>query len=117
MDWLVATGKSTQAFVIDQAPDVARQMIEWEIWKSWFWLVPCALLALLGLLIFVLSLTSAMGKNGNNDDCGVAFFSCVGFLLFFLLAVYQGTRIVKCHVAPKVFILEEAVDMAKCRQR
>lgn len=110
--WLADTAKSTEAFVLEQAPDVARQIVAWGLWSSVFWLSVCVPFVMVGL--WLLAKAFRTFKNGD-PDCDAFTLIVVGVILCFPIVgvIDNAAQIVKIKVAPKVYLIEAAARMLK----
>jgi hypothetical protein len=99
---LITLLKSTKDFVVEQAPDIARQILAWELYTSMVWAAICVL----AIVLCVFSMC-------NSDDEGViggGFFVTLVSLICFGI---QISDIIKVKVAPKIFLLDYLMGIVK----
>lgn len=112
--WLVDTAKSTETFVVAQAPDVARQIIAWGFWNAVFGLSVCALFVAAGTVMFVRGMRAGKSAEWREGlyimalviGAVVALAASPGLFIF-------GHDIIKITIAPKVYLIQEARQMLK----
>lgn len=104
-------GESAVDFIIQQAPDVAQQIVAWYFWEnvitSICFFIPLALILFFGVKVF---------RNSDFDDgTGFSKFmsSFVMVTAFFILGGYSSFKAkeaIKAHVAPKLVLIEYIRD-------
>lgn len=105
--------KSGGQFVLEQAPDVARQFIAYHTIRNWLGVVG----GLVGLwLLYSVGKVLAKAVDEDMDKYMPKIIGCgfVGLLLVFeaLTCIEPALKVT---LAPKVFLLESAVAIAKGR--
>ena len=146
VSWLVDTAKSTETFVLEQAPDVARQMVAWGLWGSIAYIlmglgVVAALLGVAacgyrhheGLKAKYEAAVAACDRRARYsdtifidatkgevvckpDDCWCLSYilpSIAAFIILVPTLLANVPTIVKCTVAPKVYLIEQAAKLVK----
>ncbi|MEM1225923.1 MAG: hypothetical protein AAGJ40_09500 [Planctomycetota bacterium] len=109
-----AADKASGVFV-EQAPEVAREYLDWYFWHSIFF----AGVGMLGLLagVYIYPLLRYLSRNAEADSRTVA--SVFGFFASFIaIAVFAGmtvssfSSIVKVTAAPRVVLLEKVAELS-----
>lgn len=106
MDYIGSIAKDADAFARAQLPDVAREIVAWELWSGVFLLVP-AIVAVWLATFFSRKGMAVMKKNSSNADpfpwfMGAAVLAVVGAAG----TVTSGTSVIKAVVAPRLVILD-----------
>ena len=103
---------STGNFVVDQAPDVVKQLLMYKTFEQSAYL--------LGFLLLGTLLLSASVKFWNNsvkEDDGVYvpmfLISAVGGVISSSLAFATALDLAKILLAPKIFLIEYAANLIK----
>lgn len=134
--WLADTAKSTETFVLEQAPDVARQMVAWGFWSACTYLILWLALAA-ALLTWVAIMWPQYRRIKTAHDAaveksyemaqerprtpmfievfGIVRWVALGFGVLIVMAASTTNlpTIIKCTVAPKVYLIEEAAKMLR----
>jgi hypothetical protein len=115
--------KSSVDFVTEQAPDVVRQFITWKLAESITWACIWTFITL--CFFYFANKCRLMQKHGARDDAGSGWstsftgafwkwaFTTIGLFVFILNVGSYARDIVKISVAPKVYIIEYVVDLAR----
>ena len=116
---LIVTVKDAKNFAVDQAPDIAKEMISEEkvVQSVSLAMGSFTLLASLGLGLF--ALLGPDPKNWNDFSvlalgrCSSGLFCIIG-LLFSTHTVYESSiKLLRLKVAPKVFLLNKLSRLVK----
>lgn len=106
---------SSKNLVVEQSPEIVRQWIKWGFWEDIGWVIFCAV-----LLVFVFPMLKWCRRNREEifDGPGFmithiligvyAFFSFLGFLS-------NAIELVQISVAPKVWLIEHVISLAKSK--
>ena len=100
-----------KAFALEQAPDVCRQMIQWEMFCSL--VAGAALIVLVGILVLVAPKVARIEKEKTGDPVGTWLVSVVCALFTIVLSVDGIVSATKAAIAPKLFLLEKITAMLK----
>lgn len=110
---LIKIIKSTQSFVADQAPDVARQMLLRGAFDAWMYLG----LGLLffGIVVVILFLVYREYKKSDDiyDIRGGSILALMLLIVTVVLACSNVSTLYKIKYAPKVYLLEELSDLVR----
>lgn len=123
-------GKDVASFFIEQAPDVAKQFVEWKAMTATIGLIEnlVILLFFAGLIIWSVSMGRKCNKCDSTEpartkrECADNIFAITGVIvgfgliplgLCFCFAIENITTIAKCKVAPKVVLLQGISNIAK----
>lgn len=103
-------------FVKQQAPEVVKEFIRWQIAEACVWILSFSGLA--GVMFYFarqLKLSAANGSSSYRGDktAGKWVMRIVASLMLIITLGVNGMHIAKCVVAPRVFIIEYVVDMVK----
>lgn len=114
--WLVGVLKDTKDFALDQAPEIAHQII-------WLGIATNIALALLGLSLFIVAfwwfkcaLHEANKEYHKQEEAFIAFAGVGSMVLFGiaialeLVGIYE---LLKALLAPKIFLLEYVAGLVK----
>jgi hypothetical protein len=109
LDWLLQTAKSAEAFVVDQSPEVARQIIALGYWKSLMGIGLGLLMVLVGIILLILWWIRYVNRESEYDD-GPLGWLMAGIIT--TLSGIVGTAInlddyIAVRVAPKVYLIDE----------
>lgn len=109
MDYIGSVAKDADAFARAQLPDVAREIIAWELWRSVFLLAPAIAALWLAMLFF------RKGKAViKSDDPFAWFFIAVVLAVFGTAgAITSGASAIKAVVAPRLVILDYVKEVMK----
>jgi hypothetical protein len=113
MDYIGSVAKDADAFARAQLPDVAREIVAWELWSGVFLLVPAVVAVWLATFFYRKGM--AVVKKNSRDADPFAWFliatilACVGAAG----TVTSGTSVVKATVAPRLVILDYVKGVMK----
>jgi len=106
--------RSAKNFVLDQAPDVLKQIIQWNIAEAMVWLFFGVAFLVFSIWCFRIFRREAAkdspddGVQGGSIVMGIISLAVgTGFFISNLL------DILKCYVAPKVFLIEYFANLMK----
>jgi hypothetical protein len=116
--------KKSVDFVVEQAPDVVRQFLLWQMVASIIWAVIYCLIALCFLVGAWRWNKWAKDANSSCPHYDLAssqtwgyiwkwMFVGIAAMFIFMGVASQSFTIAKIAVAPKVYIIEYVVDLAK----
>lgn len=114
---LLGTLTSTKDFILDQAPDVVRQLLLWELWSSIFF-------GSIFLLVLIFSAILIYKMHYVANETGVSYSKQESAFTFMLVggaslltgvvgACFQSYDIIKVLVAPKIFLIEYLTNLLK----
>jgi hypothetical protein len=115
MDWLKTSAEKGGAFLAEQAPLYAQEVVALEFWSS----VVCGVLFLLASALSALvlyALTQAKAKNCDEEGARFACCAAAAVLTLFLLFLGVGPCVycaVKAKVAPRMVIIEHVRGLSK----
>lgn len=107
-------------FTMEQAPLVVKEFLRWQVARSIFLLLIWA-----GITTIPFYVSRRILKYRNDDSqshtqtdkefltCAKWAFGLIASLILFLNVGYNGMRITKVCVAPRVFLIEYVVDSLK----
>lgn len=98
------TAKSTEAFVLEQAPDVARQIIAWGTAQAWMGIIAGGVILLLATLALV---SAYIDWEDHNDPIIRWLLGGIGVPVGLLMAGINVATLVKINTAPKLYLLEQ----------
>lgn len=109
-----ATASSAKDFVLAELPDVAKQLLLWELWQAVVYLTVLGVLPIVAL-VFLWRWANKYRKKEdtsteNKEACaGVTFGVTIVIAVVSSIALVTNIlTIVKVLVAPKLFLLEYA---------
>lgn len=113
--WVRGFDTDPAKFLQDRAqlPDVAREIVAWELWRGVFLLVPAVVAVWLATFFYRKGM--AVVKKNSRDADPFAWFliatilACVGAAG----TVMNGTSVVKAVVAPRLVILDYVKGVVK----
>ena len=118
---LVSRLESTEAFVVEQAPEICKQMLYKEIGGSTFDAVfnfACATALL--VIAFLCCYFAYTCTLRNNDISGIQIVSCIVALIsgiaslcFFYDSIYYAKYAYFTKKCPKLFLLREFASLVK----
>lgn len=113
----IETGmREGKAFALDQAPEVAREMIAWGIWSNTLGIVGCTFVAVVCIVWLKVSVPRCVREwQEPSESSGFwAVFGIVGgivaaiLILASVIGVGNGvTSLIKASVAPRLYIIEQ----------
>lgn len=110
--------KNTKDFVVEQAPDVVRQLVQWKIYENTL----CILFAGGFIAMCVWALLKLKAKveakdsryDWNDPECGMpAIMLIIGGLTLTVWLCDSAFELVKVGFAPKIFLLEYLAKLVK----
>ena len=104
-EFLLSTLKETKQFVVDQAPDVVRQMPAYATWDAKLGIyigIGCVVAA---ILFFFLSISDDSYPGGRAIICGILSTILIIVGPFAICCNYSMLK--KIEIAPKVFIMDQ----------
>jgi hypothetical protein len=113
---LYANLTQAKGFVLDQAPDFLRQVINWQIAQGVLSIIAAAVAV--GVFIYVfrwLRKNIDSEKAGGDGTASVMFaiFGGAGALCACIFAMVQVFQAVKALVTPKLFLVEYLTQLVK----
>jgi len=105
MDYIGSVAKDADAFARAQLPDVAREIVAWELWSGVVYGMICVAI----LAACVRAFRKAMWLVNNSRDCYEIpmFIISVGLGVFAFVGLVVNTQsIVKATVAPRLVVLD-----------
>jgi hypothetical protein len=98
-------------FAVEQIPDVIHQLLMWKFVHSLF--LFCVFLSLLVFcIVFTYKLFTAKKGSGMEEAQPLVIFTIVGSLVS-VAGLLASLTWIKIWVAPKLYLLEYAVDLAR----
>lgn len=112
IEFLLQTMKETKSFAIEQAPEVAREMLAYGIWDANADLFFCMAFLLAAIPLFL------MWRHGlKNDSEGLMCLGCMGTIVCLLFGLVAGrcgyANLKKIELEPKVYIIEKLINDRK----
>lgn len=93
---------------VEQIPDFAQQIINYEIWSATIWMYTCiGILSILGVL-FLLSVVLCCFEDSREREtlgCFIGFIF-MGCIIPTYIIFHNYSQIKKCEVAPKLVIID-----------
>ncbi len=110
IEWM----ESTEGFVVEQAPDVVQQLLDYSFYRSIIWLLlicACLLALNLGCFYWRKLITEDTAEDWGpteKQECREKVYLIQGVFsfLFFLIGFIHFLDILKIVTAPKLFLLE-----------
>ena len=107
-------------FLGEELPKVAKEIIAWGLGKAIFYTSMLAVLAIISFVFSFVGHRAQIKKRGGQswewdyDGGAWAFIFCLVLGFIFLLASFsQASYIVKIAVAPRVYLIEQLIQMTK----
>ena len=104
--------KSMSNFTIEQAPDAARQILEYGVWDAQFsimiWVIPAVI-----ALLFAIWLVVWMIKEVEIDPAPLVFILVAISIVLFCVAGANYKDIKQIEIAPKVYLIDYISDRLK----
>lgn len=107
---LIKSATKVQNFVLDQAPDVIKQLLMFNFVNSIVLVVAIAITIILMNFLFVKYFVAIANACEISTPLIIVLFVNVG--LFYNL-YYQGMTALKIGIAPKIYLLEYAASLIK----
>jgi len=107
-DFLLTTMKETKTFVVEQAPDVAKEMLTYGALKHEIWLVADLIMFIAAAVLIYFGVR--LVKKANDYDIGhIPFFIFGGFLkiLASMSSMDDILALEQIRTAPKIYIIKE----------
>lgn len=113
LDSMVQTIKAGAQWTMEQLPDVARQWVMYNAWKSGVILFFC----IIGLIVSVVAIWKLFAHIGSEDSWeGAEVLATFPFWVVGIAAVINGAQAINtlllCAFAPKVFLIQTLMDLA-----
>lgn len=114
-----ATAADAKDFMLAELPDVAKQLLLWELWQAAVWMTAVGVIPLVALAFWwrwaSKYMKNASTSKDDKDACaGFTVGATIVVLLWGSVAIVTNTlTIVKVLVAPKLFLLEYAATLVK----
>ena len=93
-------------FAQQQAPDLAKQIISWGLWSNLFEVG----VEVITIFVCLKMMLWALKQKGDSIDNPLAFVtklaSIILFCIMFISFFNSGEGLVKCLVAPKLYLIE-----------
>jgi hypothetical protein len=93
-------------FVQQQAPDLAKQIVSWGLWSS---ISEAFLNVITMVIIYKIWKHWAIVKWNENEEPTAMVFMVIGgiiFIIMFICVWVNVEEIIKCLVAPKLYLIE-----------
>jgi hypothetical protein len=105
-------GTNVFEFTKEQVPDIARQVLAWEIATQAVSVASAVIILIVAGVIFKKGIKLLFG---NKDDSGIplTIFPAAAITLCSFWLFFSVQALIKPIVAPKVFIIEYARDLIK----
>lgn len=108
LEMLIKATESGSNFILEQAPDLAKEIVAYEAFSSFLWFI---LLTTIGTMFIVV--IKKVSKNLEEYDREMfnmtAFpFSIFIALVFFIIAAHSLQNATKALIAPRLIILDYA---------
>lgn len=112
IEFLLQTMKETKSFAIEQAPEVAREMLAYGSWDARLDLFCCMIFLSAAIPLFL------MWRHGlKNDSEGLMCVGCMGTIVCLLFGLVAGrcgyANLKKIELEPKVYIIEKLITNRK----
>ena len=95
--------KSSKEFVLEQAPEVCKEIIRWGVGLDIILIVLSLLSLRLSIWIYK---SHVKGTTWRDDNEGWVVFAIFSGLFFFIALPFSIMDLVKIFVAPKLYILD-----------
>lgn len=109
-EFLLSTLSETKDFIVEQAPDYVRQMLEFAAFEHKMYLVIYSLLFLISLATLINGVRLAM-KPVIDDTIEIIIPSFmiggVATILFLCLSINRFVQLKKLEIAPKIYLMEQ----------
>lgn len=105
MDYIGSIAKDADAFARAQLPDVAREIVAWELWSSVFFCFTSVAILALCIWVFRKALR-AMDDAPDGREIPMFMFSTIVGLISIIAILVNGHAAVKAAVAPRLVILD-----------
>ena len=117
---LIESATQTKDFVIDQAPDIINQLLDWKFFENLILGIIPLVLVLISLMI-VLICSRDFAKNMYEDDISlksvifiISTVIGVGGLIGFITGGFSSLMTaLQIYIAPKIFLVEYAAGLVK----
>lgn len=104
---IVTSVGEVKDFSVAQLPDIAQQYINYGIVNSAFWVVLCAIIAVVSIKILIFSVKKINESYKNDAYIPVTFFSFIGTAFSTMIFFVNLHNLILVLTAPKVwFILQ-----------
>ncbi len=112
--------KTGKDFVVAEAPDVIQQLIRWNFWSHVFWAVVFTVVALAVwrlAVVRMMQIRAAKDQAYDRDNYTAGAVACGGVVgIFSCLALYNTQEALQIYIAPKVWLIEWAMEMLKTQR-
>jgi hypothetical protein len=123
MDFILNTLQTTKDFVIEQAPDVVRQMLNYDLINCITWMFVFIFIIIVGILLFKPLKKFAYKYNDESD--GVSFIPIIlvtitTFIcgMIFLTNLYDKTStILQIKYTPKAYLIYKLTDKINGKEK
>lgn len=109
IDYLISNIESAKGFVAEQAPDVARQILEYGFWDNLMYLTIGAVLFTLFFIIFVRIYLSK--EMSGEEKFGIGFFVLLAIFFCSLAISFNVSSLIKIKTAPKLYVIEKMKEL------
>lgn len=112
LDYLSSVAKDDDTFARAEIPQVASEIVAWELWSGVLWIIPCIIGCYISYRLCRKGVVTLKSRGVDESFplfvvCAVvAFFSAIGLSS-------NGTNILKSIVAPRLVILDYVRSVAK----
>lgn len=102
LDWIGTKANDATNFTLEQAPEVAQEILACATVSAWIGIVVFGLLLLIAIATFIVSVWAEIE--------GLAFFAFVAFFGFGAGLMFNIYDLVKVSVAPRLYLVEWCRD-------
>lgn len=116
LDFILQTAQDGKSFVLDQAPEVAKEIVAWEFWGSVARAAFCMAIFVIAMCVLFKAIGLVRREFGKN-----VFEQCEGLIMGGILATVvsavvcfvsgagvgvNGGLAIRAHVAPRLVVLD-----------
>ena len=97
----------SEDFVTEQTPLLVNEILTFNTYKHSIWLLSSIIMFLIGVRL--LNLARRESKNPEGEEIVIAISLFMGLILLILgmlISVDESIRIIKIHVAPRLYLLD-----------
>lgn len=114
----IELGTKTGDFVVEQAPEVIRQLLAWNMAQHLVWL-SIQIIFITAFAWMIKNIWNGIGiKEENNEEVDggwifIIMFMVIANIIATLFAIYNLLQVIKIWIAPKIWLIEYAAQLYK----
>lgn len=112
MDYIGSVAKDADAFARAQLPDVAREIVAWELWSGVVYGLICIAIIAACVWVFRFAL-KIMDDNHDGREIPMFIFSAIVGPVAFIFVLVNTHSIIKAVAAPRLVILDYVKGVLK----